>query len=161
MKISQYQHKKDNANIWSNYHKKKKSMLRRLSHSEKKGGWQDGSVGKSICWMSEHSPREILSACEKMTRVLWSQFLQKHRLVLGMSFQAPPRCGRWAWVWAYFDCSSQLAIVTCLPASMEKHSFWHMQLVLVTDCTLYSWDSSWPSEYRCLMLWMQVATVRL
>lgn len=86
MKISQYQHKKDNANIWSNYHKKKKINVKEVKSLRKEGGlarWFSGekhllnvrtqSKGNSEC-LWENDKSLVISVSSKTQTCSWDEF---------------------------------------------------------------------------------------
>lgn len=65
--------------------------------------------------------RRFLTTCKKTqetkTRVLSPQFLKKHVILLGLCCHAPPRCGRWEWVYfRLFTTTGYQHVFICLHA---------------------------------------------
>lgn len=111
--------------------------------------------------LSEHGPRmeswEAISVClwenAKKARQEPCEFSFFKNMALFLDcFWAPPRCSRQQFASAY---SLQLA------TAIGSVSLWK-DLVLPCvacpcECTLYSWDSSYPESRDWLMLWMELA----
>lgn len=93
---------------------------------------------------------------ESKTRVLWTQFLQKHSIVLGMCFCAPPQGSRYEFISDYslllLFASMPVWRTVVLPSTMSLWllTVWtHENLPHVTFLNL--------QRINCLLLWRKVA----
>lgn len=102
-----------------------------LSHSEKKGGWQDGSVGKSTCWMSEHSPR--VESSKGNSECLWEN---DKSLVISVSSKTQT-CS-----WDVFSISSQvwqMGVSLSLLWLLIITGYCYLFICLYGSCSLSLW----------------------
>jgi hypothetical protein len=105
--------------------------------------------------VQEWSPLTILNAYEKFqeNKILWSQFLQKQKLVLGMLFHAPSRCIEQEWF--HFRLHITLGYCYLFIWLYGKHVF--------ANCVLPLWLNTLlmihlnPCGINCQMLWIKLA----
>lgn len=109
---------------------------------------QKWSVGDF--WMFVRKPQETV------TRVLWSQFLQKPGIVLGLCFHACPGCSRQEWVYfrLFISCGYRyLFICLCFrPMKLISHVWLALVIVHFIHVILLN-----PQSINCLMFWIKVA----